>query len=221
METAIEITHLNYLSPTKLNLSETYFNSVSQVVLSNGLIIDRVEKLANDFIRDYAGKDVIILVVLSGAVQFATDFLRAAQLKNGISGTKTVNFIAKYITLKSYKNGESTGKLDICDDGSLGEMRSKNVLIVEDLIDSGFCLKTFIDHITEQFQPSCVNTCVLLVKQKIRDKENETILPSVKYAGFLIPDEFVVGYGMDFNDHFRNEKHICVLNGETINMLKS
>ena len=157
----------------------------------------RVRELAADISRDYRGLDtpLILLSVLKGSVSFATDLSRAI--------TIPLNF--DYVACSSYGQATVTsGHVQLLKDLSM-DVAGRHVLMVEDIIDTGLTTSFLFDHV-QRHGPASVKLCVLLNKQERRVKP----VP-IAYKGFDIPNEFVVGYGLDFNELYRNLTAVHVL----------
>ncbi|NLZ92872.1 MAG: hypoxanthine phosphoribosyltransferase [Firmicutes bacterium] len=168
---------------------------VQKVLLSKEEIAEKIALLGEQISRDYAGKDIFLICVLKGAVIFLADLMR--QLKVPVQ----VDFMA----VSSYGAAtESSGVVRIMKDLD-GSIEGKHCLIVEDIIDSGLTLKYLKENLQSR-QPASLKIVTLLDKPERRRVE---ITPD--YCGFQIPDEFVVGYGLDFAEQYRSLADICVL----------
>ena len=155
----------------------------------------RVKELAERISKDYAGEEVTLICILSGASIFFADLVRELEL--------TVKF--EFMSVSSYGSGTvSSGEVKILKDVN-HPIVGKNVIIVEDIIDSG-CTLSFLKRVLEQRQPKSIRVCTILDKPSRRKLEFKG-----DYVGFEIPDEFVVGYGLDFDGRYRNLKDVCVL----------
>jgi hypoxanthine phosphoribosyltransferase len=166
-----------------------------EVLLSAGQIQAKVEKLAAEINRDYAGTDLMLLCILRGGVIFLADLMRA------LSVPHTVDFMA----VSSYEVGErqSSGQVRITFD--LGSSISgRDVLVVEDIIDSGRTLASVLELLRTR-HPRSLEVCVLLDKIERREVE----IP-IRYRGFTIPDRYVFGYGLDIDQYYRNLPYIAV-----------
>lgn len=158
----------------------------------------RIEELGEQISKDYEGKEIIMLCVLKGGVMFMTD------LSKRISVPMKMEFMAVSSYGDEYK---SSGIVKIIKD--LDEsIDGKDVLIVEDIIDSGRTL-SYLKNILESRNPSSIKICTLLDKPDQRVVEVE-----VDYVGFTIPDSFVIGYGLDYHQLYRNLPYIAVNKGE-------
>jgi hypoxanthine phosphoribosyltransferase len=166
-----------------------------RVLFTRDQIARRVTEMAADITRDFAGQSIILIGVLKGASIFLGDLARQLRLD------ATFDFIS----VASYGNGtRSSGEVRLNKDVD-SSMADKNVILVEDILDTGltmgFLRKLFLAH-----QPRCLRVAALL------DKACRRIEPvQADYVGFVIPDEFVVGYGMDYAERYRNLPDICVL----------
>ena len=166
-----------------------------RVLLSREAIAARVAELGAQISRDYAGDTVVLVGVLKGSCLFLSDLARSISLDT------TFDFIG----VSSYGAGKkSSGEVKLTKDVD-SSLQGKNVIIVEDILDTGFTL-TYLRKLLEAAQPKSLKIAALL------DKPSRRIKPiQADYFGFKIPDEFVVGYGMDFNERYRNLPDICVL----------
>ena len=169
-----------------------------ETLISEQDIQRRIEELGAQISKDYDGKEIIMLCVLKGGVMFMTDLAKRV----------TVPMKMEFMAVSSYGDEyKSSGIVKILKD--LDEpIDGKHVLIVEDIIDSGRTL-SYLKNILEGRNPSSVKICTLLDKpdQRIVDVE-------VDYVGFTIPDSFVIGYGLDYHQFYRNLPYIAVNKGE-------
>jgi hypoxanthine phosphoribosyltransferase len=158
----------------------------------------RIQELGAQISKEYEGEEIIMLCVLKGGVMFMTD----------LSKHITVPIKMEFMAVSSYGDEyKSSGIVKILKD--LDEpINGKHVLIVEDIIDSGRTL-SYIKNILEGRGPSSVKICTLLDKpdQRVVDVE-------VEYIGFTIPDSFVIGYGLDYKQYYRNLPYVAVNKGE-------
>jgi hypoxanthine phosphoribosyltransferase len=157
--------------------------------------IKRIEELGKEISKDYEGKEVTTICVLKGGVMFM------AELAKNISVPLTMDFMA----VSSYGNEtSSTGVVKIIKD--LDEsIEGKDILIVEDIIDSGRTL-SYLMKLLEERKPHSIKICTLLDKP-----ERRIVDVAVDYVGFSIPDEFVIGYGLDYQQNYRNLPYIAVV----------
>lgn len=162
------------------------------VLISEEDLKNRISGLGEQISRDYAGKEIHIISVLRGGVFITT----------GLSNCITVPVTIDFMSVSSYGNGTSTSgnvliKKDLEDD-----IEGKDVLIVEDIIDSGVTLSKLIPML-KQRKPASLKICTLLDKPDRREADVK-----VDYIGFKVPDKFVVGYGLDYQQKYRNLPYI-------------
>src|SRR6266700_6260296 len=178
-----------------------------RILLSREQIARRVEELGRQITLDCAGEPVIFIGVLKGAAVFLSDLVRQVQVD------ATFDFIA----VSSYGNRagsvpgsggtwESTGEVRLTKDVEQS-LRGKNVILVEDILDTGLTL-TFLKRLLLGHRPKSFRVATLLDKPSRRKLAIEA-----DYVGFTIPDDFVVGYGLDYAEQYRNLPDICVLSG--------
>lgn len=167
-------------------------NKQRRILFSSEEIRKRNEELGTEISNDYKDGELVIISLLRGSFIFASDLVRNI----------TIPVEIDFMTTSSYENREeSTGKVKIVTD-IRSDIEGKDVLIVDDIIDSGFTMKYVIDHIQDK-KPKSIKTCVLLDKPSRRRVE---VYPD--YAGFSIPDVFIVGYGLNYGEHYRNIPYI-------------
>lgn len=180
-----------------------YAGDLDCVIIPHGVIMDRTERLARDIMDDLGNHDIVVLCVLKGGYQFSADLVDKIKVLS-CNSSRTIPMRVHFIRLKSYLNDQSTEDLHIVGAEDLSFLRGKNVLIVEAIVDTGKTMKTLLKHV-EAFEPNMIKVAGLLVK---RVSQN-SFLPD--YVGFEIPDRFVVGYALDYNEYFRDLNHICVI----------
>jgi len=176
--------------------AEDMGNDLQKVLLTEEEILARVQEMAADIWRDYAGKDLLLVGVLKGAILVMADLMRA------LPGTAPMDWMA----ISSYGSGtKSSGVVRIIKDLDT-DITGRHVLIVEDIIDSGLTL-SWIRSNLESRSPASVEICTLLRKPEVAKVEID-----VRYVGFDIPNEFVVGYGLDYAEQYRNLRVVGTLN---------
>ena len=169
-----------------------------KALVSEEEIRQRVRELGKEVSEVYRGKDLLLVTVLKGAVVFLTDFMRALDYHCEID----------FMVVSSFCGGvQSTGALKMVKDLSV-PIEGRNVLIVEDILDSGMTLSK-IKEMLESRGPASVRIVTLLDKPSRRKANLDA-----DYTGFVIPDEFVVGYGLDYDEKYRNLPYIGVLKPE-------
>ncbi|WP_339784834.1 MAG: hypoxanthine phosphoribosyltransferase [Imperialibacter sp.] len=161
----------------------TINNKEFEQYIERNQISDRLNELAGQIDADYAGKSVVMLAVLNGAFIFAGDLIRLLKVDAEIS----------FVKLKSYKGTASTGEVQTLI-GLMHELKDREVLIVEDIIDTGRTMSKLLEMVWEQ-SPASVKVCTLLVKPDVFKNKYQ-----LDYVGFSIPDKFVVGYGLDYDE---------------------
>lgn len=172
--------------------------SVDEIILDEDTLRCRVAEMGRQITRDYAGKDLVLIGVLTGAAVFLADLIRYIELP------LEVDFVA----VSSYGNAtRSSGEVRLIKD--LGHpIQGKHVLVAEDIIDTGLTLKYLLEVLHAR-QPASVACCVLLDKPSRRLTD-----VSVAYRGFVIDDRFVVGYGLDAAGRYRNLPFVGVLRSD-------
>ncbi len=155
---------------------------------------DEVRRVAGEISRDYAGRSPLFLPVLNGAFVFASDLLRLVRLECQVS----------FVKLRSYEGVESAGR--VCDLIGVGpEVEGRDVVVVEDIVDTGLTMSHMLESL-RRLRPASVAVCSLLVKPgKLRCPLD------VRYCALRIPDDFVVGYGLDYDGYGRNLRGIYTI----------
>ncbi len=178
-----------------LGLDKT--EGIDRVMFTQAQVQQRIKVLANRISRDYAGKPLVLVGVLKGVICFASDLMR------NISLPLKIDFMAvSYFDTSDRQPVNITKDLDV-------NIRNKDVLMVEDIVDTGMTLNYILGHLSSR-HPASLKVCTLLDK-KVRRLANVPL----DYIGFEIPDEFVVGYGLDNNDEYRNLPFIGVLKSKS------
>lgn len=173
-------------------------NDVESVLLSTAELAKRVGELGAEITADYAGKEILMIGVLRGAVVFMADLARAIEVPVAID----------FMAVSSYGAGtSSSGVVRILKDLDVN-IEGKHVLVVEDIIDSGLTLNYLLDNLKSR-KPASLKLCTLLNKP-----ERRKVKVNIDYNGFNVPDYFVVGYGLDYAEKYRNLPFIGVLKPE-------
>lgn len=169
---------------------------LGEILISGEAIQRRVLELGAEISRDYEGKTPVLVTVLRGGVVFLADLMRAIDVDPEID----------FMAVSSYgKETRTSGVVRILSDLTMN-IEGRHVVIVEDIVDTGLTL-AYIREVLETRQPASLRICALLDKKARRETEVR-----VDYVGFDIPDKFVVGYGLDFAERYRNLPHIVALN---------
>lgn len=170
-------------------------NDIQEILLTEEMLKNKVAELGAQITRDYADKEIFAIGILRGAVVFMADLIRA------IERPVQIDFMA----VSSYgMQADSSGIVRILKDLD-SSITDKHVLIIEDIIDSGQTLSYLIKNLAER-KPASIQLCTLMNKPERRKVD----LP-VKYVGFEIPNEFVVGYGLDYAEKYRNLPYLGIL----------
>ncbi|MBE3559692.1 MAG: hypoxanthine phosphoribosyltransferase [Ktedonobacteraceae bacterium] len=168
---------------------------IAEILITEEQLQAKVKELGRQITRDYQGRDLLLLGTLKGAVPFIADLAREIKLPLELD----------YMAVASYGNStESSGVVRIIKDLE-GPIDHKHVLIVEDIIDSGLTLHYLVDVLRRR-NPLSLRICALLDKQRERVQQIE-----IDYIGFSIPDRFVVGYGLDYAQRYRNLPYVGIL----------
>ncbi|CAN5512797.1 hypoxanthine phosphoribosyltransferase [soil metagenome] len=170
-------------------------HDVEEVLLDTDTVAARVTELGAELVRDYTGRDPVLVSVLKGSLVFLADLMRATDLPMSID----------LMEVSSYGSGtESSGQVRILKDLSK-PIEGRDVIVVEDIIDTGLTLNYLLRYLGER-HPASIKVCCLLDKPARRLAE----IP-IDYRGFTIPDRFVIGYGLDYDERYRNLPYIGVL----------
>ena len=166
-----------------------------KVLIRRAAIQKRVREVAHQITRDFKGERVHLIGVLKGACIFLSDLVREISLETSID----------FIAVSSYGKGkQSSGQVRVLKDLD-SSIEGLNVVVVEDILDTGLTL-SYLLRVLQQRKPKTLRVAALLDKPSRRIKD-----VSGDYIGFTIPDEFVVGYGLDYAERYRNLKDVCVL----------
>lgn len=171
---------------------------IKSILISEEEIAKRVKELGKQLTEDYKGKELLVVGILKGCMLFLSDLVRTIDLP------LTLDFMV----VSSYgATTKSSGVVRIVKDLER-EIEGKDVLIVEDIVDTGLTLSYLVENFKAR-NPKSVKVCSLLDKPDRRKAQVE-----IQYIGFKIPDEFVVGYGLDYGENYRNLPFVCVLKPE-------
>jgi hypoxanthine phosphoribosyltransferase len=174
--------------------------AVTEILVDEETLRNRVAELGEEISRDYAGRDLLLIGVLKGAVFFMADLMR--QL--------TVPCEIDFMAISSYgASTDSSGVVRILKDLDIN-IEGREVLVVEDIIDSGLTLSYLMRNL-EAREPASLEVCALMTKP-----ERRQIDVPVRYIGFEIPNRFVIGYGLDFAERYRNLPYVGVLDPELV-----
>ncbi len=168
-------------------MSITVKDKTFDVFINQKELAEAVNRIGKEINEDYAKKNPLLVVILNGAFMFASDLMK----------TLTINCAITFLKLSSYAGTQSTGKIRKLI-GLNENIQDKDVIIIEDIIDTGFTINDTIESI-QQYKPSSVRVASLLFKKEALQKPAQ-----IDYVGFTIPNDFVVGYGLDYDGLGRN-----------------
>ncbi len=174
-------------------------DDVETILFHEPTILRRLDELAAEITRDYREKELTVVAVLNGSLMFMADLLRRIPLP--------LRFDC--LRVSSYHGGAQSSGVVTFDQLWLPDIHGRHVLILDDILDSGRTLAAIFERLRAGAQPVSVRSCVLLRKRKARAVEAEA-----DYVGFDIDDEFVVGYGLDYQERYRNLPFVGVLRRE-------
>jgi len=174
-------------------------SAIQKVLISEEQIKTRIQEMAAELNKEYAGKDPVIVGVLKGVVVFYADMVRALDFHCQMD----------FMCISSYSGTNSTGKMVVKKDIS-ADIEGRHVLILEDIFDTGNSLDYTYKHLMSK-NPASLKICTLLDKP---ERRNPAVTLQADYVGFTIPNHFVVGYGLDFNEHYRNLPYVGILKPE-------
>ena len=173
-------------------------SEIESILVSEEQLQKRIAELGQEISRDYKGQKLLMVGVLKGSVVFMADLMRQIDLDVSID----------FMAVSSYGSGTKTsGQVQILKDLNRS-IEGKNILVIEDILDSGVTL-SYLTSLLWSRKPASIRLCTLLDKPERRAKPIEA-----DYKGFTIPDAFVVGYGLDYDERYRNLPYIGILKPE-------
>lgn len=167
---------------------------VGRILLDESIIHARLDELGRQICSDYADLDLTVVIILKGALMFAADLLRRLDMPVHLD----------FLRVSSYQGTSSTGDV-LFHHARLPNANGRHVLLLDDILDSGRSLHAILHTLRQETQLLSIKTCVLLRKDVPRQHQI-----TADYVGFDIPNEFVVGYGLDYREHFRNLPYVGV-----------
>ncbi|MDQ2680248.1 MAG: hypoxanthine phosphoribosyltransferase [Candidatus Eremiobacteraeota bacterium] len=183
-------------------MTETgYEDAIEKVLFTQAEIAAAIDRLAAEIARDFAGKPILLLGVLKGALYVSVDLARAlSRIADGPSEIKL-----DFLTVSSYGNANrSSGEVRMLQD-TTENITGKNVIVVEDIVDNGLTL-AYLRSLLQGRDPAELRACVLFDKPY-----NRRVDVDVEYMGLVCPDAFVVGYGLDYQEYYRNLPYLAQL----------
>ncbi len=172
---------------------------IAQVLISEEVLQKRVKELAAELTEKYAGKNPVFVGVMKGVVLFFADIVKQINTMSVID----------FMWISSYSGTSSTGSMIVKRDLST-DIKGRHVVILEDIFDTGNSLQFTYEHLLKK-EPASLEICTLLDKPSRR---NPSVTVKPQYVGFEVPDMFVVGYGLDYNEYYRNLPYLGVLRPE-------
>ena len=163
-----------------------------EVLIDEGKLQQRIKELAEEIKKDYQNEEVIFCSVLKGAIFFTVDLMKNYQ----------GNALIDMVRVSSYSGENSTGNIELKIPLKEQNVKDKNIVLVEDIVDTGRTFNYLIDYV-KKMNPKSIKTCVML------DKPSRRVVPfKADYVGFEIDDLFVIGYGLDYDEKYRNLPYI-------------
>jgi hypoxanthine phosphoribosyltransferase len=175
-------------------------SEIRGVLFHESTIMSRLDEMAAEISADYGGKEITVVTVLNGSLMFSADLLRRLEMPLRLD----------CLSVSSYHGASTTGVVTF-NQLHLPDVHGRHVLLLDDILDSGHTLHAIRDKLLEETNPLSVKVCVLLRKDVPRQRELEA-----DFIGFDIANEFVVGYGLDYMERFRNLPYIGVISEEAI-----
>jgi hypoxanthine phosphoribosyltransferase len=197
---------LTTLNPLQHKFPPEYEGHFDGVLLEAATIRKRIRELAQAIHHDYSGRRILLLCILKGAATFTVHLMEALQAcKQGLE--------VEFARASSYEGTQSTGKVYWTGLDELKNYQNRHILIVEDILDTGTTLADLLPRLEEVARPASVNICTLLDK---RLEEGVVKKCKAQYVGFTIPNKFIIGYGLDYNELYRDLSDIFVISQKGI-----
>ena len=174
-------------------------NNIQRILVSEEQIQNRIAELGEILTKEYEGKNPVVVGVLKGVVVFYADMIRHIKTPCQLD----------FMWITSYSGTNSTGKMTVRQDLS-SDIKGRHVLILEDIFDTGNSLSYTYEYLMSK-EPASLKVCTFLDKP---ERRNPNVTLKADYTGFTIPNEFVVGYGLDYNERYRNLPYVGVLKPE-------
>lgn len=178
--------------------AKKYYKNIGKELLTSKQIQDKIKEIALEIEKDFKGDEVVLISNLKGSFRFLSDLVSYL----------TIPTMIDFIAFASYEGTKSTGHVRIIKDLKT-DVKDKNVIIVEDIVDTGITIDFVIKYLNDFKYPKLIKICALLDKPSQRK-----IKVPIDYKGFDIGNEFIIGYGLDYNEYFRELNNICVYNEE-------
>ncbi len=173
-------------------------DKIQEILIAEEMIRKRIKELGEELSKDYEGKDPILVSILKGGVYFLADLTRAMHIP----------LMVDFMVVSSYGDSrETSGVVRLVKDLK-EDIRHRHVILIEDIIDTGLTVDYLLKNLQTR-EPLSLEVCALLSKPARR-----MVAVRIKYLGFEVPDKFVVGYGLDYKQHYRNLPFVCVFKPE-------
>ena len=173
---------------------------IAEILFHESTILSRLDGLAGQITEDYRGKDLTVIAVLNGSFIFMADLLRRIPLPLQVDT----------LSVSSYHGTKTTGNV-VFRQTQIADVSGRHVLLIDDILDSGLTLRAVRERVERESRAASVRSCALLRKAVARPRTADA-----DYVAFDIPDVFVVGYGLDYNERYRNLPFVGVLTDEAI-----
>lgn len=189
-----------------------YVEDLDRILLPQGLILDRIEKIAFDIMEYYKEEEVNLICILKGSRGFFNHLMQFSNKLStyGNSPRRGPPYLEHYVRIKSYQDTSPISNFEVIAE-DLSSLRDKHVLIVEDIIDTGNTLTKFCNWLRENVQPRDIGVASLLEKRTSRSNGFKG-----DFVCFSVPDVFLVGFSLDYNELFRDLDHVGVLHAKAI-----
>ena len=174
------------------------------VLISESCLQNRIRDLGAQISADYGNQELVLLGVLRGSVLFFADLSRAIFGAQLADPSREVQIRFEFVQLTSYRNNVTPSTVELIQGGS-DYLKHRHILVIEDIVDTGYTLKFLCEHL-QTLNPKTIKVCTLLDKPSQR-----RVSIAIDYIGFEIPDAFVVGYGLDYAQQYRNLPYIALL----------
>lgn len=179
------------------------FQDIKKILYHESTILSRLDELASEITQDYRGKDITVIAILNGSFIFMADLLRRIP----------IHLQVDCLSVSSYHGTKNTGQVNFRK-SQFADVSGRHLLILDDILDTGATLKRIHEHLAHETSALSLKICVLFRKKIDRPR-----LVEADYVGFDIPNEFVIGYGLDYNERYRNLPFVGVLTDEAIRRL--
>ena len=176
------------------SLEKMIAEDLDEILITEDQLRIRISELSREISKEYAGKDLLLVTILKGALVFLADLSRSL----------TIHADIDFMVVSSYASTRSTGEVRLAQDLNVS-VKGRNVLLIEDIVDNGLTVQ-FLKNTLLLREPASLKICTLLDKPAGR-----TVAVSPDYLGFVIPNRFVVGYGLDYNQRYRHLPFVGVL----------